>query len=115
MFGFGKKRGSDEDMELVVLRAASLSHALLLDTKTIPTESDRNRLIDFSIAEKNRKFTKNERQIISLAVLAITSDVAFMNSLMAEVVSKGGTISHELHREFLRRLERIIEGYSDSS
>lgn len=114
MFGFGKKRGSDEDMELVVLRAAALSHALLLDTKKIPTESDRNRLIDFSIAEKNRKFTKSERQIISLAVLAITSDVTFMSILMAEVVSKGGTISQDLHREFLRRLERIIEGYSGS-
>ena len=114
MFGFGKKRASNDDQALVCLRAASLIHVLEEDRGTLATEAEIAYFVEFAKKESNLKFSAQETQWITWGAMAGTSDRAFMESVASHILGGGRrAIPEEMLIRFLEIIDQAMDGFDD--
>jgi len=110
-----RKKPSEGELELIVLRAATLAKAKEIDTSELASVDDIRSIITFAFNEVKRKPDANSVKIASASVLALLDENTFLDELLQYQLSHpGDAIPSEFRNKMLGVIQNSVNEFLSS-
>lgn len=107
-----KKKPTEYELELIVLRAAEISKAKELDTNELTSKDDMISIIKFSFSEANRKADSKSMNFALMGVQALLVEGDFIEELlMYRHTNPGEPIPSEFRGKMLDAIQKSVDDF----
>ena len=107
-----RKKPSEQELELIVLRAATLTRASEIDTGVHASGADIRRWVNFAIDERKLKSDGNSVSMATGSVLALLTEAEFLAEFMDyQTRHPGQPVPGEFRSKMLAVIEKSIQEF----
>ena len=109
---FFKKKPTELELELIVMRAAMIAKAKEIDTGQLASNDELASLITFAFKEVDRKADANNQKFSLLGVRALLTEGAFLNELVEyQVANPGQHLPNEFRAKMLTAMQKSVTDF----
>lgn len=109
---FFRRKPSEQELELLVLRAATLSRAQEIELKSVAAAQDIARWVSFAFEERKLKKDESSLKMCSAGVQALLTEGTFLNELMEyQFRNPGQPLPIEFREKMLASIRIMVQEF----
>lgn len=110
---FFRRKPSEQELELVVLRAASLTRAQEIELGSVATAGDIAHWVGFAIDEKKLKKDETSIKVGSAGVQALLTEEAFLAELMEyQSMNPGRPLPIGFREKMISAIQKTVQEFA---
>jgi len=107
-----RSRPSEHELELIVLRAATLCRAQEIDSKSVASMAHVSHWVNFAIEERKLKNDNNSVRMAAASVQALLTERTFLTELMEyQFKNSGRPLPDEFRTKMLAAIQKMVSEF----
>ena len=109
---FFKKKPTEHELELIVMRAATIAKAEEIDTSQLTSNDEIAAIIAFAFKEVDRKADANSQKYTLLGVQALLTEGTFLEELIEyQLAHPGQRLPNEFRTKMLAAMQKSVTDF----